>query len=179
MVFVESDAQLVLRVQGGDQATFERLIVRYERSVRSVALAFLADHHAAEDATQEAFVAAYRSLLTLREPDKFGPWLMQITRRVSGEMVGQRERMPVMVAGHERVAAAVGFDLPLRQHLLALLEQLPEQERLVVTLRYFDGHSAQEIADITARPLGTVTKQLSRAYEHLRELFAQSEKVDQ
>ncbi len=176
---MESDAQLVLRIQGGDQAAFELLIVRYERSVRSVAMAFLADHHAAEDVTQETFVAAYRTLPTLREPDKFGPWLMQIARRVSGKLVGQRERMPVAVAGHERAATTTGFDVPLRQHLLALLEQLPEQERLVVTLRYFDGHSAREIAEITARPLGTVTKQLSRAYEHLRDLFAQSEKVDQ
>lgn len=176
---MDSDAHLVQRVQNGDRAAFETLITRYERSVRYVALAFLTDHHAAEDATQETFIAAYRTLSTLREREKFGPWLMQIARRTSGKLVSQRQRMPVAVAGPEREATPVTLETPLRQHLLTLLEQLPEQERLVVTMRYFDGHSAQEISDITARPLGTVTKQLSRAYERLREMIAKSDKGEQ
>lgn len=174
---MDSDSHLVQRIQGGDKAAFELLIVRYERSVRCVALAFLGDHHAAEDATQESFVAAYRALQTLLEPERFGPWLMQIARRISGKLAQQRMRMPVVVAEHERPAVPASCDAPLHQDLLAALSQLPEQERLVVTMRYFDGHSAQEIADITARPLGTVTKQLSRAYEHLRVLVVRSEEV--
>ena len=55
-----------------------------------------------------------------------------------------------------------------KQWLLNRVRQLPKHERLIVSLRYFDGHGVQEIAQITGRPVGTVTKQLSRALERLR-----------
>ena len=75
---VESDAQLVHRVLEGEIAAFETLMRRYERSVRSVAMAFLSDLHASEDVVQETFVAAFRSLASLQHGNKFAPWLMQI-----------------------------------------------------------------------------------------------------
>ncbi|MDR3638218.1 MAG: sigma-70 family RNA polymerase sigma factor [Isosphaeraceae bacterium] len=175
---MESDSDLVHRVRSGEKDAFETLIARYERSVRSIALAYLADHHSAEDAAQDSFVTAFRTLQSLREPDKFGPWLMQIARRVSGRFVRGRGFIPVTVPDAGRIAVPANPERPLHQHLLALLERLPEQERLVVTMRYFDGHSTKEIADITSRPLGTVTKQLSRAYERLRGWYARSEEAD-
>jgi RNA polymerase sigma-70 factor (ECF subfamily) len=52
--------------------------------------------------------------------------------------------------------------------------RLPDHERDVVTLHHLDGHSVQAVADLTGRPLGTVTKQLSRAYERLRETFKEA-----
>ena len=52
--------------------------------------------------------------------------------------------------------------------LLDRIRRLPAHERLVITLRYFEGHDVQHIAQITGRPVGTVTKQLSRALERLR-----------
>ena len=54
------------------------------------------------------------------------------------------------------------------EHLLNLVARLPDHERLLIGQRYFDGHSMAEIAAITARPIGTVTKQLSRAIARLR-----------
>ena len=62
------------------------------------------------------------------------------------------------------------LDEPSR-HLNRAAQSLPMQERLVVTLRYFNGHSVQQIADLTGRPLGPVTKQLSRAYTRLRAML--------
>ena len=52
--------------------------------------------------------------------------------------------------------------------LLRLVSRLPDRERVLVGLRYFDGHSMAEIAEIAGRPVGTVTKQLSRAIARLR-----------
>ena len=54
------------------------------------------------------------------------------------------------------------------EHLLTLVGRLPDHERVLVGLRFFDGHSLAEVATITGRPLGTVTKQLSRAIARLR-----------
>ncbi|HEY3964024.1 MAG TPA: sigma-70 family RNA polymerase sigma factor [Planctomycetaceae bacterium] len=169
----ESDAELVRRSVDGDLAAFETLITRYERSVRSVARAFLADAHACEDATQEIFVAAFRAIQTLRERDRFGAWLMQIARRVSGKLQGQHSRIPIPGDISEPAARNPQAANAQAEFLLSAIERLPEQERLVVTMRYFDGHRTQEIADATGIPLGTVTKQLSRAY--LYDLKAQQD----
>ena len=54
------------------------------------------------------------------------------------------------------------------QQLLSLIARLPERERILIGLRYFDGHSMAQIAAITTRPIGTATKQLSRAIARLR-----------
>ncbi len=170
---MESDGELVHLTVGGDLAAFEKLIHRYERSVRSVARAFLADSHVCEDATQETFVAAFRSVSRLRQREKFGPWLMQIARRVAGRLQQQHARRPLPTDEVEREASTGGVN-PQSQWLLSLIERLPEHERLVITMRYFDGHSSRAIADATGIPLGTVTKQLSRAYERLRQWHSSS-----
>lgn len=174
----ESDAEMVRRSVDGDLAAFETLITRYERSVRSVARAFLADVHACEDATQEIFVEAFRAIHKLRERDRFGAWLMQIARRVSGKLQGQHARMPIPSDFCEPAARAPQVASAQSEFLLSAIERLPEQERLVVTMCYFDGHKTQEIADATGIPLGTVTKQLSRAYERLRQWLVTSEEIN-
>jgi RNA polymerase sigma-70 factor (ECF subfamily) len=171
----ESDTELVARSQEGDLSAFEQLILRYERSVRSIAWAYLRDSHAGDDVTQETFIAAYRSLSGLKESDKFGPWLMQIARRTSqrqskGTNIPRDHGMPIDEVADVRSGAS-----SRQRQLLEYIEKLPENERLVIAMRYFDGHSSQEIADVMERPLGTVTKQLSRAYERLRKWLTQTE----
>jgi len=174
----ESDADLVRRSVDGDLTAFETLITRYERSVRSVARAFLADVHACEDATQEIFVEAFRAIRTLREGDRFGAWLMQIARRVSGKMQDRHSRRPMPGDFSEPEARIPPVANAQSEFLLSAIERLPEQERLVVTMCYFDGHKTQAIADATGIPLGTVTKQLSRAYERLRQWLVTSEEIN-
>jgi RNA polymerase sigma-70 factor (ECF subfamily) len=171
----KSDAELAGKAKRGDLPAFEQLMLRYERSVRSVAWAFLHDTHACDDATQETFIAAYLSLASLRATDKFAPWLMQIARRTSQKLATSMKNS----CGHESTIADVAEAtnaISFRQRqLLELIERLPENERVVIAMRYFDGHTSQEIAVATGRPLGTVTKQLSRAYERLRSWFTHAE----
>jgi RNA polymerase sigma-70 factor, ECF subfamily len=171
----ESDAKLVEKAKRGDVKAFERLILRYERSVRSVTWAFLHDSHACDDATQETFVSAYQSLARLRETDKFGPWLMQIARRTSQKIACQTSSQRFQGAAIDDVAGAPRETPGRTRDLLEFIERLPENERLVIAMRYFDGHTSQEIAEATGKPLGTVTKQLSRAYERLRSWFLRLE----
>src|ERR1700733_5010493 len=78
---VRSDAQLVISTIAGDASAFADLVARHERPMRAIAFYILRDHHAAEDATQDAFVAAYQSLPKLRDPGSFGPWTATILRR--------------------------------------------------------------------------------------------------
>jgi RNA polymerase sigma-70 factor (ECF subfamily) len=139
--------------------------------VLSVALAELHDVHAAEDVAQDTLLRAFRRLAGLRDGARFGPWLMQIARRQVVEAVRARRLPAVVPADQPAYDAAADTTIPMwieNEHLLTLVGRLPDHERVLVGLRFFDGHSLAEVATITGRPLGTVTKQLSRAIARLR-----------
>jgi len=174
---VRSNAELVGAVLEGDRASFAELVRRYQRMVVATAWQALGDHHAAEDAAQEAFVAAYRKLGSLQDPSRFGPWVLQIVRRTALRIAGRRRLRtePLESAGDPPGPAdADPLDEDL-QRLLEAVKRLPDHERVVVMLRYLDGHSVAAIAEMTGRPLGTVTKQLSRAVARLKEALEEVE----
>jgi RNA polymerase sigma-70 factor (ECF subfamily) len=171
---MQSDSQLVLSALEGSQAAFAALVGRYQRAARAAAFHCIGDHHAAEDAAQEAFVTAYQKLSGLREASSFGPWLMTIVRHKAGR-IGRARRSDLSL---DHAVDAVGRERrgldDDAEHLLAAVMGLPERERQLLMLRHFGGYSVADIAEMLGRPVGTVTKQLSRSYARLRERFALS-----
>ena len=165
---MRSDAELVTAVLDGDRGAFAEIVRRYERTVRIIARSFAPDHHTAEDVAQETFLAAYRKLGGLRNGMLLGAWIGRIARRQAVRL-GRRASSAAMA---ELVADSPadrdsGLDDESRR-LLAEVMDMPRHERTVVMMRYFERRSAGEISEILDRPVGTVTKQLSRAYERLR-----------
>lgn len=166
---MRSDTELVEAVLKGERAAFAEIVRRYERTVRIIARSFVPDSHAAEDVAQETFLAAYRALGSLRNGTLLGAWLARIARR---QAIRLAERASRLGAAELLTDPPAGNEPGLHDEskwLLAEVMALPGHEKAVVMMRYFEGRSAREIAAILDRPLGTVTKQLSRAYEHLRE----------
>jgi len=169
---MQPDSVLVQLVKDGQVSAYEDLVVRYRRAGMLTALRIVRNHHAAEDVVQESFVVAYRRLDTLRDGSKFGGWLMRIVGR---QAVRERRKYP-----REGPLESMEGHPPARdnsephgcEQLMELIHRLPVHERLIVTLRHLDGHSISEIAEITGRPTGTVTKQLSRAVRRLRDMAA-------
>jgi RNA polymerase sigma-70 factor (ECF subfamily) len=169
---MRTNDELIRAVRGGDHAAFAELVRRYERAAWATAWRLLRDYHAAQDATQDAFVAAYRQLGALRHPDLFGVWLLRITRREALRAARRRGKArPLAAAGDPAAGEPAGILTPEADDLLRAVGHLPEHERLVVALRYLDGLPVAEVARLTGRPVGTVTKQLSRALERLRSAF--------
>ncbi len=168
------DAQLVARVRLGDVEAFGQLAERYERTLLAIALAKVRDYHEAEDVVQATLLVAFRRLGSLREEAKFGPWLIQIARSQVGDAVRARRILAGIPpdAPDHRGGDDTGTRIRIEnEHLLSLVVRLPEHEGVLIGLRYFDGHSMAQIAAISARPLGTVTKQLSRAIARLRSWY--------
>ncbi len=166
---MKTDAQLIEQVRQGDLQAYGELVRRYEYAVRGAALAVLGDHHAAEDAAQEAFVTAYEKLGSLRHGSKFGQWVLKIARHRAARAVRKRRRPASLETLAEPADSSSDGQLCHdSEHLLHLVCRLPEHERVVIALRHFDGHSVEQIAHMTHRPVGTVTKQLSRAHGRLR-----------
>jgi RNA polymerase sigma factor (sigma-70 family) len=174
---VQTDAELVWAVLGGDKQAFAVLVKRYERSVRAVALDVLGDYHYAADVSQEAFVRAYEQIAGLRKPKAFGPWLMTITRRCALDSLRRRPKEMRLETSSIRMIEGPNGQLDEdKQRLLAAVRKLPRSEKQVIMLRYLDDNSVKEVADIVGRSIGTVTKQLSRAHKRLRKILERLEK---
>ena len=167
-----TDAELVNAVLEGDESAFAKLVQRYERSVIAVARAVLQDHHAAQDIAQEAFITAYKKLGDLRNPAIFGAWLMRIARRKAMKVTLKQSNSPQSSA-HVDVVPARHNGQPDNRNdeLLQAIVRLRESERQAVLLRYFEKLSVSDISQATGHPVGTVTKQLSRAHHRLRRLL--------
>jgi RNA polymerase sigma-70 factor, ECF subfamily len=169
-----SDVALVAETLRGDAKAFEILVRRYERPVRATGFAVLRDWHAAQDAAQEAFLNAYMHLGSLRNPGRFGPWILTIAhnRALAVSHLNRShqplDEAPDPVGPPASCTDAVG--------LFDLIAQLPDHERVVVMLRYLEGHDVAAIAVIRNSSVGTVTKQLSRAYRRLEKMIAEGER---
>lgn len=165
----QSDADLVSRVLRGEMRAYEELVTRYERPARAACFGILKDWHAAQDAAQDAFISAHANLKSLRNASTFGQWLLTIAhnraRRVARTRRRDRSLHGIPEPSNSDPRANSGGDL------LEMVACLPEHERAVVMLRYVDGHDLASISRICGRPVGTVSKQLSRAHQRLYKLL--------
>ena len=171
-VVADSDQDLIARTLDGEGAAFGILVERYERAVYNLALRTMRDVEDAKDASQEAFLKAYRSLRTFRPGAKFSTWIFTITyhaccdrlaarARLSGEELPERADP---AAGPE--AEAIRLDEASR--LRAAIDALPDKYRAVITLYHLQGKQYDEIATVLGLPMGTVKTHLFRAKELLR-----------
>jgi RNA polymerase sigma-70 factor (ECF subfamily) len=167
-----SDAELVALVRRGNIEAFGLLAQRYEKTLLAAAIAHVGDLHTAEDVVQAALLRAFERLDSLRDPERFGAWLLQVARRQALDAMRPRP-IPALLHADDRESRssteASCADVWIEhEHLLNTVAGLPDGERTLIGLRYFDGHSMAEIAAITGRPLGSVTKQISRILARLR-----------
>jgi RNA polymerase sigma-70 factor, ECF subfamily len=175
----ETDAELVARVRQGGRDAAGKLVERYLRSSRAVALAILRDIPAAEDVCQDAFVQASERIDDCRDPARFAGWLHQIVRN--------RARNHLRDHGTGRFITLDDADEPsgeaspaqqaeradLRQHLLEALGELTEEQREVVLLHDLEGWTHREIGERMEMPPGTVRSHLHYARKKLRTLLGQ------
>jgi RNA polymerase sigma-70 factor (ECF subfamily) len=154
-------AEQVLLAAGGDRAAREALARRWLPAAYGAALAVLGRAADAEDATQEAFLRAFASLGTLRDPGAFGPWLVRIARNAALDRRKRpRERpLPELAApAHDESA----------EDAVAAWRRLPEEERLVAWWRIAEGMPFREIATLLGTSKSAVDRTFRRALERMR-----------
>jgi RNA polymerase sigma-70 factor (ECF subfamily) len=177
---MQSTTELVELARLGDRDAIEQLVERFQHSAIVAAWSVTGDFHLAQDVAQESLVDAIGKLEHLRRSGSFGPWLLTSVRRKANRLRAKRPEETHGMVMSEIVPdpqhAAEGKCWKSRfEDILPLLWQLPEQELDVVNLRFISGMTVKQIADDTGRPLGTVTKQLSRAIQRLKTMFAEVE----
>jgi len=178
----EVPADVVAAAQAGDEKAFERIVEHYQRPVFALAYRMTYDAGHAEDLAQEVFLRLWRKLDTFRLSQPLRPWLMRLATNVCINALKKRRLPTVSMHADEesppREPAAEGPEAgeivahrELAERLERAIAQLPDDYRLVVTLRHVDELSYEEIAKTLGRPLGTVKVQLFRARERLRRLL--------
>lgn len=179
------EISLIAAARTGDVEAFNALILAYQDLAYSVAYRIVGDPDAAADATQEAFIAAFRKLYQFRG-DSFKSWLMRIVTNACYDELRRRRRRPAvsLEALHEpREDSSAELHLHAtqenpeaqvqRNELNALIERclraLPDDQRVIAVLSDVEGYAYQDIAAIVDLPLGTVKSRLSRARARLRD----------
>jgi len=173
---VVDDQALIAATLAGRGEAFGELVTRYERAVYHLAVRTLHDRTEAEDATQEAFLKAYRALGSFRPGAKFSTWIFTICYRGCCDRLARRKRF----SGDElpdRADPTAGPELLAERsdeaaRLRAAIDALPEKYRAVITLYHLQGKQYEEIATVLNLPLGTVKTHLFRAKEQLRKVLS-------
>ena len=172
----QNDAVLVEAAQQGRLDSFGALYQRYHNPIVALAYAQLGDKHAAEDAAQEVFAIACRDLRSLRERDKFGAWLGGICRNVTKQMLRVKTRTaPLPGRDATSCVCADGAGEPEREErrdaVRRAVWQLPDAERELVVMRYFNGFSQARISQVLDLTPAAVNGRLTRAKRRIAELL--------
>jgi RNA polymerase sigma-70 factor, ECF subfamily len=174
------DSELVERARGGDEGAYEELVRAHQGIAFRTAYVIAGNASDAEEAAQEAFVKAYRALGRFRRGSPFRPWLLRIVAneaRNRRRSAGRRAALSLRAAADESSGDAAPSPEGVlladeeRGRLLAAVNELREEERLVIACRFFLELSEEETAAALDVRLGTVKSRTSRALEHLRETY--------
>ncbi|KAA0942612.1 sigma-70 family RNA polymerase sigma factor [Streptomyces apricus] len=169
-----ADEELAARFAAGDEECLAAVYHRWGALVYTLAQRSLGDAREAEDVTQTVFLAAWRGRAGFApERGALGAWLVGITRRKVADALSARTRrahlvaaagarMSVGPADHDTQAAVL--DRVLLAHELA---KLPEAQRRVLTLAFYDDLTQTQIAELTGWPLGTVKSHARRGLHRL------------
>jgi RNA polymerase sigma-70 factor (ECF subfamily) len=181
-----ADSELVTRALAGREDNFEELVRRYQRPIAAYIYRLIGDYEASLDLTQDVFVKIYSSLHRYRAEYKFSTWIYKIAHNAAVDHLRRNAvRQQALVAQSDGET----YDLPIecqqltpeqaseraerRAEIEALVLQLPDIYRELVVLRHAHDMSYDEIAEVTALPLGTVKNRLFRAREALRQMLVQ------
>ncbi len=187
-------AELVKRARAGDRQAFRVLVHRSYVPALRVAGRILRDVGEAEDAVQEAFVQAWRSLPELREDSSARAWILAIVRNVAltrGRSSRRRQariRIAESPADLERLASLLTSSEPLPEDAAAaaelgravwrLVDELEDIYRLPLLLRAVDGMSYEDLAEVFGVPTATVATRLRRARQQLAVRLRQTLGID-
>ena len=182
-----TDKQLVERVKRGDKRAFDLLFLKYQHKIISLVGRYLRDQDEVQDVTQESFIKAYRALPNFRGDSAFYTWLYRIAINTAKNQLVSRSRRPPDTDidaddGEFQDNYAVLRDNESPEDVLAMgqmesviyraIGDLPEELKVAVTLREFEGLSYDEIAEVMECPVGTVRSRIFRAREAIEKKIA-------
>jgi RNA polymerase sigma factor (sigma-70 family) len=176
------ESEWIESARRGDASAFEELVRQYQEIAFRTAYLVVGDADEARDAAQDGFLRAHAALGRFREGAEFRPWLLRIVANVARNRRRSAARRADLALRAFRDAAS-GDAAPSpealfladerRRELLAAINRLRVEDRLVIGLRWFLELNEEEMAAVLGCPRGTVKSRLSRASARLREAIGE------
>ncbi|HZQ09035.1 MAG TPA: sigma-70 family RNA polymerase sigma factor [Anaerolineae bacterium] len=187
-----NEQAMIAAAQRGDVPSFNQLVRSYQALVYHTAYRVLGEGDAASDATQDAFVNAYKNIRSFRG-GSFKAWLLRIVTNACYDQLRAKQRKPTasldaLLVDPDNPAPGLGeaqeeapHEYAERQELAAWidkgLQSLPYDQRITLVLSDIDGFAYEEIAIATNTNVGTVKSRLSRARAHMRDFLLQQQEL--
>ncbi len=179
-----TDNQLIINAQQGDMSSFEELVYRYDRHVLNIARSFRNSDEDAKDIYQEVFMRVFRGLKNFQFKSEFSTWLFRITtnvcityqtrkkthdsldREISASEDETRTLADTLTDNKSTDELTLGSEIS--KYINKALEELPPQQKMVFTLKYFEEYKIREIAEMMQCSEGAVKKYLFTATHKMR-----------
>jgi RNA polymerase sigma-70 factor (ECF subfamily) len=181
------DEALIARLAAGDTAALSLLYDRYAGAVYSLVARIVGDRQVAEDLLQEVFVRVWQRAGTFQGArGKPLTWVLGIAHNLAIDEVRRRRRRPLEADDRDEEGQLIALQaLPSvdsdpsdlawerlrREQIVAALAQLPEAQRILIELAYFEGYTQSQLAARLGEPLGTIKTRMRLAAQKLRELL--------
>ncbi len=180
MTEAPDDASLIARTLSGDSAAFAVLVERFWATAYGSAWAVLGNAGDAEEMTQETFVQVFQKLETLRDPGAIGGWVWRIARDTALKHIRKHKRIravgdaPDVQLDEERPFTSL-LQGEERQALMEALQQLPQDMRDALVMKYWQDLEYEQMAQRTGTSEAALYQRVCRGLKRLRELMDQAE----
>lgn len=182
-----SEQLLLERSKAGDVSAFEMLIEAYQKKIFNLAYRIVGNYDDAGDLAQEALIRIFRSIAGFKEQSSFSTWVYRITTNVCLDDIRKKKNKKVISLDEEirvedgEMKRQIMSDDPLpdevaekeemRRLVNDAINTLPEEQRLVISLRDIQGLTYDEIAEVLDCPSGTVKSRINRARQALKNVL--------
>jgi len=188
-----TDAQLISQIIEGDGSLFNTLVWQWEKPIYNFAYRYLNDKELARDITQKTFIRVYKNLSRLRDPNRFSSWIYQIAANLCKDELKRLSRRDFISIDklHEHYEEN-GHRIPeqlqesgvyqpdeamnqkqIGQIVQKALQQLPEEQRIVIIMKEYQGLKFKEIAEALNQPINTIKSRMYYGLNGLRKIFEQ------
>ena len=180
---MKDDIALVNLVKKGDKKAYNVLVLKYQDRLVFSVYKFLKDYELAQDIAQEAFIKAYKSMDKFRGDSQFYTWIYRIAINTAKNVLSTKARASEVYDNDTTdqllSESATTSENPenilqadqLRSTINNALQSLPEDIRVTLSLREYDGLSYEEIAGVLKCPIGTVRSRIHKGREMLDKTF--------
>ena len=186
-----TDALLIERFLKGDMGAFNTLVWRWEKPIFNFVLRHIGNEECARDICQTTFIRMYKQLKKLRDPEKFSSWIYQIALNLCRDEFKKKKRYPLylddLISSKDLTHSHIEIRDPdtktpeesyhnrqIEDILKRALVALPEEQRVVIIMKQYQGLKFNEIADILKQPVNTVKSRLYYGLRSLRKLLEES-----
>ena len=188
------DSRLILKFIDGDVHAFNVLVNRWQNRIFNFVFKVLGRREDAKDVTQKTFIKVYKNLRKLKDSEKFSAWIHQIAMNLCRDEMRKNKRSRT-ISIHQKIRTSSGEDMELQDFLpdgsnemlddlhqgevveiiRRGLNMIPEEQRIVIIMKEYQGLKFREISDILQEPLNTIKSRMYYGLNALRKALAELE----